>query len=68
MKTNHLPMASVTLRLPAVRLEALRGRATRHGLSLADLLRRSIDEGLPATLERLASLEQLSKLEEAHES
>ncbi len=68
MQTNHTPMAVVTLRLPAARLDGLRGRAEHYGLSLADLLRRSIDEGLPGTLEKLATLEPKKRKEGARES
>ena len=49
-----------------IALEALSRQANRHGPSLADLLRRCIDEGLPGTLERLSTLDL--EMEGAHES
>ena len=46
---------SITIKIDAQRLDALRGRAEHYRLSLAELIRQALDDGLPITLERLST-------------
>ena len=52
----------LTITLPADRLAALRSRAEFYGLPLAELIRRAIDAGLPATLEALSTADAAQDL------
>ena len=50
-----MPKTSITIKIDPQRLEGLRNRAAFYRISLAELVRRALDNGLPMTLEQLAT-------------
>ena len=56
-----MPKAGITIKLDEKHLTALRKRAEVYRLSLAELIRQAIDDGLPTTLERLSTKEATLK-------